>query len=213
MNCKYCNDVIEIHHIKLHEKACPLHPVNLAKICEYLKRGIVDIRLFKRASFYEWAVTQKILTSITITNRFQLENWQQALYQLLIYGYLAGFIEFVYVEIILSIISYGDMWIEADEYKQAYTEARNNELDENGMTSLLYYNHFLLLMHILHRCNKDITLKHGSQDENKEVVDVHDATTFLCEFAPEILLKRLQQNLVGKDAILFAKQSMPDLVK
>lgn len=198
--------MIEIHHIKLHEKSCPLNPVNLKLICDYLKRGIVDSRLLKRASFYEWAINNSILTSITITNRFGLSNWQQALYQLLIYGYLSHNIEFIYVEILLSIISHGDMWLDSETYRQAYQNARDNEQNASGIKEHLYYNHYLLLMHILHRCNQDIRLAHGSLDENKEVVDVKDATTFLLTFAPELYQKRYELNLVGTDSIDFAAQ-------
>lgn len=203
-NCKFCLDAIEIHHIRLHESSCPLNPINLEKICEYLKRGIVDTRLLKRASFYQWAITQKILTSITIANRFNLE-WSQALYQLLIYGYLAGYLDFVYTEILLSIISYGDMWLEENEFKQAYATEREKDFEQNGIKTYLYYNYYLLLMHILHRCNKDILLEHGALDENKEVVDVQDAIIFLSNFAPELLNSRLKLNLLGQDAITFVQ--------
>ena len=204
-NCKYCKDLIEIHHIRLHESACPLNPINLEKICGYLKRGIVDTRLLKRASFYQWAITQKILTSITIANRFNLE-WSQALYQLLIYGFLAGYLDFVYAEILLSIISYGDMWMEEKEFKTAYAQEREKDFEQNGIKVYLYYNYYLLLMHILHRCNKDILLEHGALDENKEVVDVQDAVIFLSNFAPELLDSRLKLNLLGQDAITFAQE-------
>lgn len=200
-NCKYCKDTVENHHIKLHQKSCPLNPQNLEKICGYLKRGIVDIRLLKRASFYEWAINNGILTSITITNRFGLANWQQALYQLLIYGYLSNYIEFIYVELILNIISNGTMWLDESVYRQAYNKAKDNKILEH-----LHYNYYLLLMHILHRCNQDIKLQHGSLDENKEVVDVEDATTFLLSFAPELYKKRLELNQVGSDSIVFAQR-------
>jgi hypothetical protein len=196
--------MIENHHIKLHEKSCPLNPINLKQICEYLKRGIVDTRYLKRASFYEWAITNRILTSITITNRFKLASWQQALYQLLIYGYLQGFIEFVYVEMILYIISHGDMWLENSTYREVYDKTVEEEFKNSGIKEHLYFNYYLLLMHILHRTNQDIKLVHGSLDENKEVVDVYDATTFLISFAPELYAARLKLNLVGADSIGFS---------
>jgi len=207
--CQFCKELIENHHIKLHEKSCPLNPTNLKAICAYLKRGIVDTRLLKRASFYDWAIANRILTSITITNRLKLSNWQQALYQLLIYGYLNGFIEFVYVEILLHTISHGSMWLDAEDYRHFYNSARDSDMRSSGVSEHLYFNHYLLLMHILHRCNCDIRLTHGSLDENKEIVDVKDATHFLLSFAPELFEKRCQMNEVGCDALKFAQQHEP----
>jgi len=204
-NCSFCCDGIEVHHISLHEKACPLNPVNLKKICNYLKRGIVDTRLLKRASFYEWSIEQKILTSITITNRFKLANWQQALIQLLVFGFLQGFIEFIYVELLLAIVSNGSLWLPESEFREAYNQARERDMQETGVKDNLYYNYYLLLMHLLHRCNQDIKLEHGSLDENKEIVDVFDATDFLISFAPDIYKKRILLNLVGDDSVAFGK--------
>lgn len=205
-NCSFCNDDVEVHHIKLHEKACPLNPINLEKICSYLKRGIVDTRLLKRASFYVWSIEQRILTSITITNRFKLANWQQALFQLLVFGYLKGFIEYIYVDILLSIISSGDMWLNETEFRESYNKARERDMHETGVKDNLYYNYYLLLIHILHRCNKDVELPHESLDENKEVVDVYDATDFLVSFAPDLYSKRLSLRLVGQDSIDYVNK-------
>ena len=199
-NCAYCNDGIEVHHIKLHESSCPLSPVNLKKICDYLKRGIIDHRLLKRASFYEWSIEQKILTSITITNRFKLANWHQALIQLLVFGYLKHYIEFIYVDIILSILSHGDMWLEEAEFREAYNSAREKDMIESGIKDNLYFNYYLLMIHLIHRCNKDNELVHESLDENKDIVDVYDATDFLMNFAPDVYQKRLKLNLVGDAA-------------
>lgn len=207
-SCPHCFDTIEIHHIKLHEKSCPLKQENLQKICDYLKRGIVDSRILKRASFYDWAIKNGILTSITITGRFGLENWQQALYQLLVYGYLKGCIDFICVEIILSIVTYGSMWLEEDEYKLEYNKERDAELEITGISEHLYYNYYLLMIHIIHRANKDVLLEDGSLDENKEVVDVNDATTFLYDFAPDLLLNRLKLNLLGDDSITCLQEYM-----
>lgn len=208
--CCFCGDMVEIHHHKLHQTLCPLNDENLEKICNYLKRGIVDTRLLKRASFYSWAIETRVLTSITITNRFGLSNWQQSLYQLLVYGYLKGYIEFVYVEIILSIISNQTMWLTKQEYKKSYTTAMDNYKLENGLKGELFYNHYLLLMHILHRANKDMLLPDGSLDENKDVVDVQDATTFMYLFAQDIIKHRYENNLLGYDATVFYQQLMTE---
>ncbi len=207
-NCSYCNDGVEVHHIKLHEKACALNPVNLKKICSYLKRGIVDTRLLKRASFYEWSIENRILTSITITNRFKLANWHQALIQLIVFGYLKGFIEYIYVEMLLAVISHGSMWLEPDIFRKAYNNARENDMRESGVDGNLYYNYYLLLIHILHRCNQDVKLKHESLDENKEIVDVYDATDFLLTFAPDVFYKRLELKLIGNDSIEYYLDSI-----
>lgn len=204
--CEYCKDEIEVHHVKLHSSSCPLRPDNLKLICNYLKGGIIDTRLLKRASFYQWAKENDILTSITITNRFKLERWHQAMYQLLLYGYLSGFIEFIYVEILLSTITFGTMWLDDEQYRAAYDSARNNELTNKGLDSeSLYYNYFLLLVCIIHRCNKDMVLKDGSYDENKDVVDVKDATTFMLDFCPDVVKSRLARNLLGQDSITCLK--------
>lgn len=202
-NCLYCSDGIEIHHVKLHELSCPLNPVNLEKICSYLKRGIIDNRLLKRATFYEWSIENKILTSITITNRFKLANWHQALFQLIIFGYLKGYIDYIYVDLILSILSHGNMWLEENEFREAYNSARDKDLIESDMKDNLYFNYYLLMIHIIHRCNTDNELIHESLDENKEIVDVYDATDFLMNFAPDVYEKRLQLKLIGADSIQY----------
>lgn len=202
VNCIYCSDEIEIHHISLHQRQCYLNPTNLQKICDYLTKGIEDNRLLKRASFYRWAQQQGILTSISITNRLKSETWYHALYQLLVYGYLAGFIDYEICEVILYIISSGSMWMFDEDFKFYYHTSLLKEYKAKGITGDdLHYNRFLLLMYVLDRTNRDLELNEGDLDENKEVVDLQDAVTFYKDFAPDILESKVKQNKVSADTL------------
>jgi len=67
--CQHCLDMIEIHHIKKHERTCYLNPMNLESIATYLQRGLSNAKVLNRASFYRWAKQRKIMTSVWITNR------------------------------------------------------------------------------------------------------------------------------------------------
>lgn len=197
--CEYCLDEVEIHHIRLHQRQCYLNPENLKKICDYLIQGITDNRLLKRASFYRWAQKEGILTSISITNRLKAKNWFQALYQILIYGYLQGIINYEYCEIILYIISSGSMWMDEVDFKHYYNESLEKEYKLKGISSDdLHYNRFLLLMYVLDRANRDLMLNHGNLDENKEPVNLLDAIEFYQDFAPDVLKSRVDK--ISEDA-------------
>lgn len=204
VKCSYCNNSLEIHHISLHQKQCYLNPTNLQKICDYLKSGILDNRLLKRASFYRWAQRENILTSISITNRLKVKSWHHALYQLLVYGYLCGMIDYEYAEVILYIISSGSLWMPPEIYKQYYEESLQKEYSNKGISSNdLHYNRFLLLMYILDRTNRDLELPDGTLDENKDVVNLRDAVDFYKDFAPELLKSKISQNKLSEDALRY----------
>lgn len=200
--CIHCQDEIEIHHISLHQRQCFLNPDNLEKICNYLKQGIVDNKALKRANFYRWAQKEGILTSISITNRLKAKNWYHAMYQILVYGYLCNYIDYEHVEVILYIISSGSMWMNEDDLRHYYTDSLIREYKNNGIEFTdLYSNHYLLLMYVLDRTNRDLEFRDGDLDENKEVVDLEDAVLFLRDFAPELLNSRVKQGRVSGDAI------------
>lgn len=202
--CPFCKDEIEVHHITLHQRQCFLNPHNLEKICEYLLGGIEDNKKLKRANFYRWAQSQGILTSISITNRLKAETWYHALYQLLVYGYLLGFIDYEYAEVILYIVSDGSLWMDAEQYRMLYAESLKKEYENKGIEATdLYPNHYLLLMYILDRSNRDLALNDGDLDENKEVVDLEDAITFMAAFAPDVLHHRIEAGKVSYDAVNY----------
>lgn len=204
INCKYCFNSLEIHHISLHQKQCYLNPNNLQKICDYLKMGILDNRLLKRASFYRWAQSESILTSISITNRLKVKSWNHALYQLLVYGYLNGMIDYEYAEVILYIISSGSLWMPVEIYKQYYEESLAKEYLNKGISSNdLHYNRFLLLMYILDRTNRDLELSDGTLDENKDIVNLQDAVNFYKDFAPDLLKSKIRQGKLSEDALRY----------
>ena len=198
--CTYCNHFIEVHHIISHERSCYLKPSNIQKICNYLKVGIIDKRLLRRAAFYSWAMEENILTSITITNRMGLSSWQQALYQLLIYGYLLGCIEFEYVEVLLSILSYESMWMDKEDWLEVRKVSLEEDLQNRGVDkSELFYNYYLLLMCIIARANQDM----APSDYPENDIDVCDAASFMSSFSPEIVASRLRNknNLYSEEAI------------
>lgn len=188
INCKFCKKTLEVHHISLHEKQCYLKPENLQKICNYLLSGIEDNKKLQRASFYRWAQKEKILTSISITNRMGLPSWNHALYQLLVYGYLFGFIDYEYVEVILYIVSNSSLWMNKEEYKKAYQDSLQREYKNKKIEdTFLYSNNCLLLLSIILRAKRDLTFNRGDYDENKELVDIDDACQFVASFCPEII--------------------------
>jgi hypothetical protein len=207
MQCCYCHDSLEIHHISLHQRQCYLNPDNLKKICDYLVRGISDNRLLKRASFYRWAQKEGILTSISITNRLKCKTWYHALYQLLVYGYLKGVITYELCDIILYIISSGSMWMHEADLKFHYQNSLDKEYAAKGITSDdLHYNRFLLLMYVLDRANRDLELNNNDLDENKEPVDLSDAVEFYHNFAPDILQARVSSCKVSEDVKRLVSQ-------
>lgn len=200
--CKFCGDTIEIHHITPHQDRCFLRPANLKKICDYLKNGIIDNRLLRRATFYRWAMENNVLTSITITTRLQSKNWQEALYQLLIYGYLDGYIDFEYVEVLLSIITYETMWLEEKQWKKVREEITTDALLSRGIEKHeLYHNLAMLVTYVVTRCNDDMSLDDGSIDENRDTVNLADAVDFMMEFAPEVVQHRLKKGLYSDDSV------------
>lgn len=204
IGCPFCKDEIEVHHITLHRRQCFLNPDNLKRICEYLLGGIEDNKRLKRANFYRWAQTNGILTSISITNRLHAKTWYHALYQVLVYGSLCGYIDYEHVEVILYIVSDGSLWMDTEELRHFYAESLQREYENKGIESTdLYPNHYLLLMYILDRSNRDLALNDGDVDENKEVVDLEDAITFMADFAPDVLNHRIHAGKVSFDAIAY----------
>lgn len=210
--CLHCRDSIEIHHISLHQRQCYLNPVNLEKICNYLVQGIVDNKLLKRANFYRWAQQNSILTSISITNRLKAKNWYHALFQMLIYGYLCGFVDYEYAEVLLYIISDGSMWMDSENLKHYYVESLKKEYKNHGIDFHdLYSNHYMLLMLVLERTNRDLELNDGDLDENKERVDLSDAVLFLQDFAPELLKARIELGSVSPGVLqILSEQPRSD---
>lgn len=187
--CNWCKDFVEKHHFSLHEQQCYLRPENLKLICSYLESGITKPKLLSRASFYKFSIANNILTSITITNRMHFSNWNTALYQLLVYGYLSGFIQYEKVDLILALIT-DTLLLPIPIYQQFYRNAVENEQRNKGIvTDDLHYNAFLLLMCIVKRSLVDLELNVGDKDENKKAVDLPDAASFLVEFAPEVIKK------------------------
>jgi len=204
VTCPFCKDSIEIHHISLHQRQCFLNLENLEKICTYLLGGIIDNKKLKRANFYRWAQHNGILTSISITNRLKAKTWYHALYQMLVYGHLHGFIDFEYVEVVLCIISDGSLWMESADLRHFYAESLEREYKNKGIESTdLYPNHYLLLMYILDRSNRDLALNEGDLDENKETVDLQDAVSFMRDFAPDVLKHRINNGKVSFDAVAY----------
>lgn len=198
-NCIYCGDSIEIHHIKLHERQCYLKPQNLSKIVDYCIAGIDDIRLFRCASFYRWARDNNILTSISISKRLGIKRWNHALYQLLIFAWLKGLVDFETTEVILFILSSGSMWTKP-EYAYLYSDSIENECKRKGITlDDLHYNYYLLLIAILARTNRDLLLNDRQLDENKKPVDLKDAVYFYKDFAPDLLSRKVNQGQVSDD--------------
>lgn len=205
--CVYCKDELEIHHISLHQRQCYLNPANLQKMCDYLILGIEDNRLLKRASFYRWAQKNGVLTSISITNRLKLANWNQALFQLLIYGYLHNMIDYEYCEVILYIISSGSSWMPPEDFKYFYDLSLDKEYKEKGITANdLHYNRFLLLMYVLDRTNRDLSMNYSDVDENKERVNLENAVDFYIDFSPELLKSKAKQNKVSDDVLEIIKK-------
>ncbi len=198
--CIYCSDELEIHHISLHQRQCYLNPTNLQKICDYLLTGIEDNRVLKRASFYRWAQKEGILTSISITNRLKAKNWYHALYQLLVFGYNHGMIDYELCEVILYIISSGSLWMNPDDFKYYYNLSLEKEYQEKGISPTdLHYNRFLLLMYVLDRTNRDLEMNNGDLDENKESVNLEDAVDFYIEFCPDLLKSKFKQIKISED--------------
>ena len=208
--CQYCGDEIEIHHCTLHQAACYLNPTNLIKISEYILTGIQNPKNLRRANFYRWSKKNNILTSITIAARMGFSQWTHALYQLAIYGHLAGYIDFEYCECILYIITDGTMWFQDDKYKTLSRKALEQELKNRGFQpDSLDINFYNLLAGIIDRAVRDIMYSVGELDENDMLVDVEDSITFLQSFAPDVLEHRVELGLVSDDGLDFIHKRTP----
>jgi hypothetical protein len=207
--CKWCGDEIEIHHISLHQKICYLEPGNLQEIANYLITGIEDKRNLRRANFYRWSKDKTILSSISITARMKYKKWNTALYQLLVYSYLAGYISYEYVDVILAIISNGNMWMQDDDYKFHLNAAISNEMTNKGITDIdLSHGYGKLLTAVTLRAIKDASYEEGEKDEDNEPVDVYDAVEFLYLFVPEIV--RHHEDDFSGDALQYLNELTVD---
>lgn len=92
--CKYCKHMLEIHHVTHHQKKCILNPINLQKIGNFLQENAYNRKKITSVSFKELCIAEKILTPYTITVRYGLGGWLETLYQLFIFCYEAGLIDF-----------------------------------------------------------------------------------------------------------------------
>jgi hypothetical protein len=195
--------MIEIHHIKKHERTCYLNPNNLESIATYLQHGLKNAKVLNRASFYRWAKQHKIMTSVWITNRMGLEKWVQAAYQLLIYAYLKKSISFEKVDLLLDILTDGTMWLDQDIYRHLSKEARAHELESSeDADSSLHSNFMSLLASIVIRAKRDIWYHDDDLDDEEEGVDhVQDAVLFLSSFAPEVLNYCIRRNEISVEAL------------
>lgn len=177
--CPHCKCKIEKHHHTLHVKQCYLSPDNLKKIATLLKNNILNVKALSRASFYRWARENAVLTSITITSRLGFFNWDDALYQLMIYCALSGEVNYEYMDMMYATLN-ETLGLPIENYRTYYYQSVNKSTSEELQESL-HYNRLLLLLCVIGRAKRDIEAD-GELDENKEVIDKQDAYDFLKEF-------------------------------
>ena len=199
--CLHCKQDLEIHHITLHQKLCYLNPDNLQKIGDYFMGALYNTKLLRRTEFYNWALKNKVLTSIRITARMQLATWTETIIQLLIYCYLNGTLDFEYADILIYYATNCDMGIDEPLFRKLSKQALDEEHDLLKLSGYdLYDNYSLLYQAIISRAVSDLRYNEGQLTENKEVVDLDDAITFLMDAAPEKISQAFMSNSISPDA-------------
>lgn len=194
VECEHCKNLLEMHHIKAHRRACYANPKNLKQIAAYLKASLAQVKNYKRAAFYRWAKDNKILTSISIMSGMGTKKWNHALAQLAIFCYLSGFLDFETVEVIIFIVTDGSFFLTTEKLDKL----QHKPVDMYGYEAT-YENHYALIGAIVERAKRDLEYQQGAIDENKEPVDIQDACDFLIKFCPEVLQKFCSQGKISQD--------------